>query len=113
MRPAYADRARRSTTRRVKRDPAGDGVGDLVDHVARCASRSHLDVEPVIGGLDHMQRGATTELFAIRARPMSRLDAYPYAIGPDARQILINTLVEEASSNPITLVANWTRGLKK
>jgi serine/threonine protein kinase/Tol biopolymer transport system component len=60
-----------------------------------------------------VQRGATTELFAIRARPMSRLDAYPYAIGPDARQILINTLVEEASSNPITLVANWTRGLKK
>jgi len=44
---------------------------------------------------------------------LSRLDAYPYAIGPDARQILINTLVEEASSNPITLVANWTRGLKK
>ena len=44
---------------------------------------------------------------------MSRLDAYEYAIGPDARQILINTLVEEASSNPITLVVNWTRALKK
>src|SRR5262249_36266789 len=32
-----------------------------------------------------------TELFAIRPRPMARLDGYPYAIAPDAKQILVNT----------------------
>ena len=60
-----------------------------------------------------VQRGATTELFTIRAAPDLAARRLSVRHRPDARQILINTLVEEASSNPITLLVNWTRALKK
>jgi hypothetical protein len=36
-----------------------------------------------------------------------------YAVSKDGQRFLVNTLVEEASSNPITVVLNWTADLRR
>jgi hypothetical protein len=36
-----------------------------------------------------------------------------YAVSPDARRFLFPTLPEEVASAPLTVVLNWTAGLKK
>jgi serine/threonine protein kinase len=36
-----------------------------------------------------------------------------YAVSPDARRFLFPTLLEEVASAPLTVVLNWTAGLKK
>ena len=52
-------------------------------------------------------------LFAVRPRPMVTLGDYPYDVSADGQRFLVNTLVEETASAAITLVVNWTAGLKK
>ena len=56
--------------------------------------------------------GAVRTLFAVRPRPMVTLGDYPYDVSADGR-FLVNSLVEETASAAITLVINWTSGLKK
>ena len=36
-----------------------------------------------------------------------------YDVSPDGSRFLINTLVDEGKSEAITIVQNWTAGLKK
>ena len=48
------------------------------------------------------------QLFAMRPRAMGRLDAYPYDVSADGKRIVVNTLVEDESSDTITLVLNWS-----
>ena len=36
-----------------------------------------------------------------------------YDVAPDGKRFLLNVPVEEESGSPITLVLNWTAGLKK
>ena len=36
-----------------------------------------------------------------------------YAVTADGKRFLVNTEVEEATSSPITVVLNWTAGLKR
>ena len=50
---------------------------------------------------------------AVRPRPMVTLGDYPYDVSADGQRFLVNTLVEETASAAITLVVNWTAGLKK
>ena len=38
---------------------------------------------------------------------------YPYDVSADGQRFLINTAPEQAVSAPITVVLNWTAGLKK
>ena len=35
-----------------------------------------------------------------------------YAVAPDGQQFLINSTAGDATASPITIVTNWTRGLK-
>jgi eukaryotic-like serine/threonine-protein kinase len=56
--------------------------------------------------------GAAQPLFTARPRPQSRLDAYQYALSPDAQRILVNTNVEEPAGSPITVMVNWPEMLK-
>ena len=56
---------------------------------------------------------AARPLFTIRPRPLARLDAYPYDVSRDGQRFLVNTFVEETTSTAITVVVNWTAGLKK
>lgn len=57
--------------------------------------------------------GTVRPLFKARLRPFARLDAYPYDVSSDGQRFLVNTLVEETRLTAITLVVNWTSGLKK
>jgi hypothetical protein len=60
---------------------------------------------------DRLDIGAPRPLFAIRPRPPVRLDAYPYDVTPDGQRFVVNTLMEESTSNTITVVLNWAAGL--
>jgi hypothetical protein len=51
--------------------------------------------------------GTARPLFRVRPRPAARLDAYPYDLTSDGKKILVNTFVEESTTNPIMLVVNW------
>jgi eukaryotic-like serine/threonine-protein kinase len=62
---------------------------------------------------DTVEVGEIRRLFPLKLRPTVRLDAYPYAITPDATRILVNGFVEEPNtSSPLTLVINWPAALK-
>jgi eukaryotic-like serine/threonine-protein kinase len=54
--------------------------------------------------------GAVKPLFATRTTFGFR---YSYDVSPDGQRFLINTVPEQATSAPITVVLNWTAGLKK
>jgi len=54
--------------------------------------------------------GAVMPLFETRAMTGLR---FPYDVFADGQRFLINTLPEQATSAPITVVLNWTAGLKK
>jgi hypothetical protein len=51
--------------------------------------------------------GAERPLFVVQPPPQVRLDASVYAVSPDGRQFLVNTLVEDPTPAVITLVLNW------
>ena len=50
-------------------------------------------------------------LFRLRPRPPIRLDAYAYDVANDGR-FVVNTLVEETTSNAITELFDWTVALE-
>ena len=41
------------------------------------------------------------------------VNATPYTVTADGQRFLINTLVDESGGAPLTVVVNWTEGLKK
>jgi Tol biopolymer transport system component len=54
--------------------------------------------------------GVVATLFATRAKANLR---YPYDVTADGRRFLVNTLQDEASPEPFTLVLNWPAALRK
>jgi Tol biopolymer transport system component len=54
--------------------------------------------------------GAVKPLFATRIPTRT---SYQYDVSPDGQRFLIATAPEQAGSAPITVVLNWTAGLKK
>ena len=75
--------------------------------------RSGCAVQAVNGEVAPFETGAARPLFAVRPRPMVTLGDYPYDVSADGQRSLVNTVVEETASAAITLVVNWTAGLKK
>jgi eukaryotic-like serine/threonine-protein kinase len=72
-----------------------------------------LTAAAVNGQGSSFEVGAGRPLFQLSLRPSARLDAYPYDVSADGQRFLVNTFVEETTSTAITLVVNWTAGLKK
>lgn len=61
-------------------------------------------------------RGGSFEVGAVRPlfETLMQLGGrYPYDVSPDGQRFLINTAPEQAGSAPITVVLDWTAGLKK
>jgi len=56
--------------------------------------------------------GAVKTLFETRAVTVT-VGGAPHNVSADGQRFLINTLPEQAGSAPITVVVNWTAGLKK
>jgi Tol biopolymer transport system component len=57
---------------------------------------------------EKFEAGAPKALFDVRL-----VGLQTYAVSPDARRFLFPTLPEEVASAPLTVVLNWTAGLKK
>jgi eukaryotic-like serine/threonine-protein kinase len=77
------------------------------------ASNNTLAAATVNGEGATFEVGAVRTLFAVRPRPMVSLGDYPYDVSADGQRFLINTVADETASAAITLVVNWTAGLKK
>jgi Tol biopolymer transport system component len=71
---------------------------------------SKLMAAAVNGRGSDFQVGAVKPLFQTRAVVGLR---YPYGVSLDGQRFLINTQPEQTSSAPITVVLNWTAGLRK
>lgn len=77
------------------------------------ASDNRLTAATVIDQASGFDVGPVRPLFAVHPRPFARLDAFPYDVSSDGQRFLLNSLVEETTSTAVTLVVNWTAGLKK
>lgn len=60
-------------------------------------------------------KGSSFEVGAVKPLFQTRATAtrYSYDVSADGQRFLINTTPEQAASAPITIVVNWTVGLKK
>lgn len=56
-----------------------------------------------------MEIGAERPLFG----PLQNASNYPYDVSPDGQRFLVIIRNEQAGTEPLTLVQNWTAGLKK
>jgi hypothetical protein len=54
----------------------------------------------------HGETGAPVPLFATRVRGMP-VGQTQYAVSSDGQRFLMNTLIEEVVSSPITMILNW------
>ena len=52
-------------------------------------------------------------LFVTRTRMSDFLEPTQHDVSADGQRFLVNTLVEEEGTTPITLVLNWLEGLKR
>jgi eukaryotic-like serine/threonine-protein kinase len=57
--------------------------------------------------------GAPTELFQVRIAGGVSANRTHYVPSHDGRRFLVNTPTGDAATVPITVVLNWTAGLKK
>jgi len=62
-----------------------------------------------------VQVGTVQALFSARPRMAAFVgsEQYAYDVSPDGQRFLVNTLADQSAAPPITLVVNWTAGLKK
>lgn len=74
------------------------------------APDNQLMVAAVNGKGSTFEAGVVKPLFGTRAAPGLRGS---YAFSADGQRFLINTLPQQSGSAPITVVLNWTAGLKK
>ncbi len=58
------------------------------------------------------RRSSPRELFQMHS-PVDMWTRNQYAVTPDGQRFLVNTLVETSASSPITVVINWSAGLKR
>jgi len=73
------------------------------------APDNKLMVAAVNGNGSSIEVGAVKPLF----QTLSIGLRFSYAVSNDGQRFLINTATEQAASTPITVVVNWTAGLKK
>ena len=64
----------------------------------------------VSGEASAFQVGVVRALFELRARP--GVNGHPYDVSADGQRFLVNTLMQDVTSAPITIVVNWPAGLK-
>jgi hypothetical protein len=66
-----------------------------------------------VNGETTFEPGLPKGLFQTRVPALTVYDRNLYAVTKDGQRFLINTVVDEAVSSPVTLVLNWTAGLKR
>jgi Tol biopolymer transport system component len=61
----------------------------------------------------NLEAGVPSGLFEMPVPPFTPAYQNSYVPSHDGRRFLVNTLVQDATSSPITVVLNWTAGLKR
>ncbi len=61
---------------------------------------------------ESFEAGAAVLLFEFRPGPVG-FSCAPYAVTADGQRFLINAVVETEPNAPLTVVVNWTAGVKK
>jgi dipeptidyl aminopeptidase/acylaminoacyl peptidase len=74
------------------------------------AADGKLMAAPVISG-ESFETGAAVSLFEFRAGTDPTFA--PYAVTADGQRFLINAVVETEPNAPLTVVVNWTAGVKR
>ena len=59
------------------------------------------------------EAGVPRMLFQTSADPLFPNLGIPYAVTADGQRFLINVAMDESRASPITVVTNWTAGLKR
>jgi Tol biopolymer transport system component len=77
------------------------------------APDNNLMAASVSGDGAAFQVGVVRALFEVRVRAVPVGGGYPYDFSADGQRFLVNTLMQEAASAPITVVVNWTAALPK
>jgi eukaryotic-like serine/threonine-protein kinase len=77
------------------------------------APNNNLMAAQVNGAGSAFQVGTVRALFQARPRFGTAAFGTPYDVSADGQRFLVNTVIQEATSEPITLVVNWTAALKK
>src|SRR5262245_4344342 len=62
---------------------------------------------------ESFETGAASQLFEFRAGTIMITFLPPYAVTADGQRFLINTVIEREPNAPLTVVTNWTAGVKK
>jgi len=57
--------------------------------------------------------GDVRPLFALHARPVVRLDGYPYDVSGDGQRFLVNLVSDTRTTEPLALLVNWTGALPR
>ncbi|HEY2018259.1 MAG TPA: protein kinase, partial [Bryobacteraceae bacterium] len=57
--------------------------------------------------------GVPRMLFQSSADPLFPNLGIPYAVTPDGQRFLVNVAIDESRASPITVITNWTAGLKR
>jgi dipeptidyl aminopeptidase/acylaminoacyl peptidase len=78
------------------------------------APESKLMAAPIQSADQTLEAGAPVALFQTRIVGGGTATTKPqYAVAPDGQRFLINITADESTASPITIVTNWTAGLKK
>jgi Tol biopolymer transport system component len=73
-----------------------------------------LMAAPIQGAGQTLEAGAPVALFQTRiVGGGTAISKQQYAVAPDGQRFLINITADESTASPITIVTNWTAGLKK
>ena len=61
---------------------------------------------------ERFEVGVPRGLFEFRAGN-GLITVAPYAVSADEQRFLLNTLVDESGGAPLTIVLNWTAGIRR
>jgi Tol biopolymer transport system component len=90
-----------------------NGNGKELFYIARDGKMMAI---PIQAGGQSLQKGSPIALFQTRIVQGGDPSVHPkqqYAVTRDGQRFLINTIVDESTARPITIVTNWARALRK
>jgi hypothetical protein len=91
------------------RSPRWRGDGKEIFYLA---AGQKLNAVPVRAAVTALETSTPISLFEVRI-PALTLGRQQYDVTADGQRFLVNSLVDESTEAPITVVTNWTAGLKK
>jgi hypothetical protein len=69
---------------------------------------------PLSGSGPSIEAGSPVPLFVLNVEPPPLTSTLsPYDVSPDGQRILVDTIVGEGETAPITVVLNWGGGKRK